>query len=404
MSAVRTLRVAGFVSRRTITRGNRGVALLTTLMMAAIFAELVFIPSLIQGATDHIEQVLRDHVTADITITPAEAELTIPDPDGLLAEVRVAPGVAAATATAPAGSQVSAGNRSGSWSVVAVDPASYSETFTTPQEMIEGTFLASGDADDIVLGLGIAGAGRTDRVTYAASLQSVHAGDEVTVTLTGGQTHRFRVRGIYDTGLSQANLRAFIPASTAERLVPSLRGVATAVFVNAQDLGDESEIIAGLEQSRPDLTYEPWQTFVSTVEDLTGSFDIIRSILNAASLLVAAIAVFIVTYVDLVTRRRTIGIERAIGISGGAIVLSYVLKAVVLAVIGVIAGAALFTYVAVPFVSEHPFAFPIGPVTLSVTAGEMRRSAVVLVGVAALGALAPAWRSVRLRILDAIWG
>jgi putative ABC transport system permease protein len=404
MSAVATLRVAGFVSRRTITRGNRGVALLTIVMMAVIFAELLFIPSLIQGATDHIEQVLRENVTADVAITPAQAELTIPDPDSLLEQARTTPGVLAATATTVAGSQVSAGNRSGSWSVVAVDPASYAETFATPQEMIEGTFLAPGDADDVVLGLGIAGADRTDTVTYPASLQSVHAGDEVTVTLVGGQTHRFRVRGIYDTGLSQANLRAFIPAATAERLVPALDGQATAVFVNAQDLGDEAEIIASLQQSRPDLTYEPWQTLTSTVEELTGSFDSIRSILNAVSLLVAAIAVFIVTYVDLVSKRRTIGIERAIGISGSAIVLSYVLKAVVFAIIGVIAGAALFTFVAVPIVNEHPFRFPIGPVTLSVTAGETRRAAVVLVVVAALGAMAPAWRSVRLRILDAIWG
>jgi len=84
-------------------------------------------------------------------------------------------------------------------------------------------------------------------------------------------------------------------------------------------------------------------------------------------LLVAAIAVFIVTYVDLVSRRRTIGIERAIGIGGGAIVLGYVLKAVVFAVVGVVVGGLLFVQVAVPVVAAHPFRFPIGPVSLSVT-------------------------------------
>lgn len=175
------------------------------------------------------------------------------------------------------------------------------------------------------------------------------------------------------------------------------------MFVKAESLGQEAEILTALEQGRPDLTYEPWQALTSTVKDLTGSFDSIRSILNAVSLLVAAIAVFIVTYVDLVSKRRTVGIERAIGITAGAIVLSYVFKAIAFAVVGVVVGAALFTFVAVPVVNAHPFQFPIGPVTLSVTAGEMRGGAAVLVVVAALGALAPAWRSVRLRILDAIW-
>ncbi len=404
MSAIGTLRVAGFVGRRTITRGNRGVIVLTTTLMAAVFAELLFIPSLILGATEHIEQQLRDNVTADITITPGGSQTTIPDAAGLLAQARATPSVAAATGTVLAGSQVSAGNRSGSWSVLAVDPASYVQTFATAREMIEGTFLAPGDTDQIVLGVGVAGAGRTDKATYTTSLQSVHAGDQVTVTLLGGESHPFTVKGVYDAQLVDPNQRAFITATAAETLLPQLTGQASAVFVTSEQPGEEDAVVAELQKSRPDLVYKPWQTLQSTVKDLTGSFDTIRSILNAVTLLVAAIAVFIITYIDLVNRRRTIGIERAIGISGLAIALSYVLKAIVFAVVGVVLGAVLFRFAAVPFVDRHPFQFPIGPVTLSVTGAEMRRGAAVLIGVAALGALAPAWRSVRLHIVDAIWG
>ena len=403
-AAVRALRVAGFVSGRTILRGNRGVAVLLTALMAAIFAEILFIPALIQGATDHIETVLRENVTGDVTVSPGEDAQAITDPDAIVAAARALPGVTAATATRLAGSQVSAGNRSGSWSVVAVDPESYAQTFATPDQMIEGTFLEAGDGDEIVLGVGVAGADRDDTVTFPASLQTVHAGDSVAVTLVGGATHTFTVKGVYDTGLSQANLRAFVPVAAADALVPPLAGTATGVFVDVAEPGTEDAVIEELRAVRPELTYEPWTALTATIEDLTGSFDTIRSILNAVSLLVAAIAVFIVTYVDLVSRRRTIGIERAIGIGGGAIVLGYVLKAVVFAVVGVAVGGLLFVQVAVPVVAAHPFRFPIGPVSLSVTADEMRRGAVVLVAVAALGALAPAWRSVRVRILDAIWG
>ena len=134
----------------------------------------------------------------------------------------------------------------------------------------------------------------------------------------------------------------------------------------------------------------------------TGSFDQIKSILNGVSLAVAAIAVFIVTYIDLVNRRRTIGIERAIGISGPAITISYVLKAIVFGILGVIGGAALFFGVAIPWVRHHPFMFSIGPVTLSPTSGELRNDAVILVVVACVGALVPAWRTVRTHLLEAI--
>jgi len=53
--------------------------------------------------------------------------------------------------------------------------------------MIEGTFLDPGVNDEIVLGIGIAGAGKTHASTYESSLQNVHVGDQVNVTLSGGE-------------------------------------------------------------------------------------------------------------------------------------------------------------------------------------------------------------------------
>ena len=84
--------------------------------------------------------------------------------------------------------------------------------------------------------------------------------------------------------------------------------------------------------------------------------------------------------------------------------ISYCLKAIAYAVIGIGVGALIFQAAVVPFVGHHPFQFPNGPVTLSPSAPEMRRDALILVIVAITAAFIPAWRSVRIRILDAIWG
>lgn len=126
--------------------------------------------------------------------------------------------------------------------------------------------------------------------------------------------------------------------------------------------------------------------------------------MRALSLLVAAITVFIITYVDLLNRRRQIGIERAIGITAGAMVGSYVIRTVVNAVIGTAIGLAVFVLVLSPVVDSHPFQFPNGPVTLAIDAGEAARNLVILVVAAVVSVLIPAIRAVRMRILDAIWG
>ena len=44
----------------------------------------------------------------------------------------------------------------------------------------------------------------------------------------------------------------------------------------------------------------------------------------------------------------------------------------------------------------------IGPVTFSVSSTELRSDAMILLAVAVIGALVPAWRAVRVRLLDAV--
>lgn len=404
MTAFSSIRVAVFLGWRAIVRGNRGTVALTVILMAAIFAELLFVPSLIEGATNQIELELRQTVTANIAVRPVGSELTIPHPAALAGIARKIPGVQAVTSTMLVGSQITHGNLSNSWPVVAIDPKSYAQTFTTPRSMIEGKFLDASASDEIVLGVGIAGAGRKQESTYYSSLENVHVGDRVTVTLRGGRTHVFRVQGIYRTNLTQANTTAFISAATAAKLDPPLMGVASAIYIRTDHLGDEQAIIDQIRHVRHDVLLQSWQTLAAAVKDITGSFNVIKSILNAVSLFVAAITVFIVTYVDLVNRRRTMGIERAIGVSGLAITASYEIKAVAFAVSGVIFGIAIYFGAAIPLVRRYPFQFPIGPVVISVTSQELQRDAVILVVVAVIGALVPAWHAVRSRLLDAIWG
>ena len=142
----------------------------------------------------------------------------------------------------------------------------------------------------------------------------------------------------------------------------------------------------------------------TTVKDQVATFKLISNILKIISLLIAAITIFTITYIDLVNKRRQIGIERAIGIRSAPIILSYVIKAWSYAIAGIGTGFVLFRYAITPVVQHHAFHFPNGPVTLATTWHEMSQDLIILIIVATLAALIPSIRSVRIRILDAIWG
>jgi putative ABC transport system permease protein len=401
---VKSLRVSFFLALRSVARSNYGIAAATTLMMLLIYVSLLFLPSLIQGAIDRVDDQLVDTLTSDIVITPADTGGSIDDVDAYLAQIRQTVGVEATTAVYHVGTQVGYGTNSGSWAVNAIDPDSYAQVFTTPANLFEGRALAEGDTGQILLGIGVAGANQTDIRGYRASLQTVHAGDQVSVTLTNGKPVTFTVAGVYENQFPQSDDGAYITMNEARQLLPGVAGHATAMYVRTTPKTDVGQVVSRLSALRPGMKFQTADDLGATVQDQVASYRLISDILKVVSLLMAGITIFTITYIDLVNKRRQIGIERAIGIKSGPIVFSYVIKAWAYALAGIGVGFLLFRYGVTRFVKHHPFHFPNGPVTLATTWGEMVRDLVILLAVATIAAIVPATRSVRIRILDAIWG
>ena len=401
---MRGLRVALFLAARSLARSNYGIAVATTVMMLLIYMSLLFLPSLIQGAINRVNAQLVNTLTSDIVITPAGRTASIDNVGPYLAQIRGTTGVKAATGVYRVGTQVSYGARSGSWPVEAIDPVSYRAVFTTLDNIVEGRALTPQDTNQVLLGIGIAGAGETDVRGYRASLQTVHSGARVSVTLVNGRSVTLTVMGIYNNQFPQSDSDAYLTMTEADRLLPASRDRATAIYVRTRSGVDVSREVSRLASLRSGMNFQTSADLGAAVQDQTAAFRLISNILKIVSLLTAAITIFTITYIDLVNKRRQIGIERAIGIKSRAIVFSYVLKAWAYALAGVGTGFVLFRYAVTPVVASHPFHFPNGPVTLATTWNEMIRDLIILIVVATLAALAPAIRSVRIRILDAIWG
>ena len=400
---MRSVRVGLFLGARALLRGNRGVAVLTTLMMLLIYASLLFLPSLIQGAVNRVNGQLVNTLTSDIVITPGSRGTTIDGVDAYLSQIRGTAGVAQATQVYRVGSQISYGAGSGSWPVLAIDPSTYAQVFTTPQNLFAGEFLSQQAPDQVFMGIGIAGAGQTRIRGYRTTLKSVEVGSQVSIALNNGRSYGFNVLGIYDNQFPLSDGDAFLSMTQAQQLLPGIADQATAIYVKTQPGAGVDQVVNRLGGVRGGMTFETSADLGATVEDQVATFTLISDILKVVSLLTAAITIFMVTYVDLISRRRQIGVERAIGITSTAVVISYLLKALAYAVAGVVSGLVVFQYVITPIVQRHPFQFPNGPVTLATTWEEMVGDLLILAAVAAAAALIPSIRSTHLRLLDAIW-
>ena len=140
------------------------------------------------------------------------------------------------------------------------------------------------------------------------------------------------------------------------------------------------------------------------MDTITGSFQSLNAIMLIVGIIIAAVTIFIVIYVDIINKRRQIGIQRAIGVKPRVIVFSYVLLALFYAVCGIAVGLAIFLGGLVPYVVAHPFSLPIADVTLNISWWELLFRAEVVLVVAIISGAIPAIMASRMKMLEAILG
>ena len=399
-----SLKVATFLALKSLTRGNWRVLTLTIAMLILVYLNLIFVPALIDGVVHSVDNKTKNFLSGDIVVQSNDEIPVIPNAEELVSRIESIEGVAAACARSNLGTEIRYQGEHTTSVVYAIDPVQDSKVFQISEKIIEGSYLDPEDTDEVLLGLQIAGSNREDLEFYASSLRTVRAGDRVTIYYVTGQQKEYKVKGIFYTELIQSDIRAYITQKEANSIYPVINGNAMSIHVKLKPNAKPDLVMKDIEGLRPgEFRFQTWKDSLGLLKSLTKSFDQIIAILRTTALIVAAITIFIVTYVDLANKRRQIGIERAIGLTSASIVISYIIRAVLYAIFGILAAALIYVYVVVPIEARYPFHFPFGDVFLPVSVPILASSAAILCAVAIVSAFIPAWQTVRTKIIDAIW-
>jgi putative ABC transport system permease protein len=406
-----TLRVATFIAIKSMTKGNIRVQILTVAMLALVFLNLIFAPAVLAGAVETINNKTINTITGDIVIQAVGEYPFIGNASDLISKIETVKGVAAACARNDLSADLEYSGERAVSDVYAIDPDQDNKVFQISNYMVEGSYLDPEDTDQILMGIQIAGNGRENLELYSSSLKSVYAGDQVLVSYVNGVQKQYTVKGIFYTQLSVGDTRCYITEKEFASISPLMQDKASTINVRTEHGVNPESIIPAITRSSIEQTqdvgtglkFQTWQEAGGLLKGWTGSLYEILAIVRATAFIVAAITVFTITYIDLAQKRRQIGIQRAIGITEASIVLSYTLRAIVYALVGIFAAALIFTYIIVPVEAKVPFHFPFGDVFLPVNSWSIVSVAAILYGVALISALIPAWQAMRIKIIDAIW-
>jgi putative ABC transport system permease protein len=394
-------RVSFFLASRSITRGNKGITIFTVFVLTLIFVQLVLFSTILAGVTAQFNKLLVDFQTGDVVIEPRAEQRYIEDASSLQKKIESLPEVTGTSARLKSSGSFRYKEKEIGATVYGVNPTE--ESFVTGLEgaMVSGEFLSKPDRGEVILGREVSGG--FGALMGSRSLGGVEVGDTVEVTIQG-RTKEFRVKGIYSTLFFMIDAGAYITRADMEEMLGiQNRNLAQEIAVRTVPGTDEASTREKLLSLGIGENVRTWREFAGILSLIENTLGMVRNIMNLIGLLIAFVIIFVVIYVNIVNKKRQIGVQKAIGIEQNVIIVSFVLQAMLYAGAGVIFGYILMNYGIVPYTVSHPLEVPAGAISLELDSFEALSRAVLLFMASVIASVIPAYNLANKNLLELIW-
>ena len=396
--------VSFFLAARAIRRGSRWTLALTILVIALVVILMNFMTMIVGGVVQVYNQQMIDYQYSHLTIEPREKELFITGSDDLVDRLKRVPGVTGVSSRISVGTTIT-NPRNGKFqskSLTAFDPGDEKTVTRYHQALLEGDFLSPGDTDQILIGSLLAG--DTDETKdKVPSLGGARVGDLLEVTYSNGVLKTYRVKGIFETDGVLIDTAAFV---TREEMDAVMRtgDRATEILVRGGDVGDAGQLKIACMQFGVQEQIKTWEEKGKGIlGDAIGSFNLLTSIMTVVCLIVASVIVFIITFINIVNRRKQVAVLKAIGVQRRIVIGSYLLQTVFLCAAGAVAGVLMLSGIALGL-SANPIRFPMGFISPVPDIGGIVVSVTCLFLISLISGYIPAWYVAKEEILIAMRG
>jgi putative ABC transport system permease protein len=397
-------RVSLYLAVRAIRRGNRSTLLLTILIIALVVVLMNFLGMIIGGVVTLYNDQMIDYQYGHVSVEPRDKEPVITNAGGLVKRLQGIPGVTGVTARMSTGTTIT-NTKNGKFqtkSLVAFDPVDEQGVTRYQQMIVDGDYLSRGDTDQILIGTLLAG-NEDESQDKLPSLGGVKVGDRVQVAYSNGVVKTYRVKGIYETLGALIDSGAFVTRDEMDSVM-STENQATEILIRGTSSDDAPALKYKIMSYGVEEKVKTWsEKGKGILGDAISSLNLVKNIMTLVSLVVASIVVFIVTYINIINRKKQIGILKAIGIRKQIIVGSYLIQVLFQCACGIVAGILLLNGIRY-ILTVNRIRFPMGDLTPVIDYGALATSLVLLCLVSLVSAYIPARQVADQEILDAMRG
>ncbi|HEY0908576.1 MAG TPA: FtsX-like permease family protein [Candidatus Paceibacterota bacterium] len=409
------IRIGFFLALRQVLRASKWTTGLIIFVMTLTFLNLTVVSGILVGLIEGSVEANKTYYTSDVIISVLPKKDYIEQSPKVISIISALPEIEAYSARYIQGGTIEANYKTASkaediesagGSFVGINPVMERETTGMERFVVEGSFLTPTDYDQVLVGANFLKKYLPIESPGFTTLSNVNIGDKIRVKVNG-ITREVTVKGIVKSKVDELSFRIFFVDSQLRGLIGRDDYNVDEISIKLKPGADATVVRDALLRSGLG-DYAKVQTFEDAqpkfLKDIKATFALLGNMLSSIGLTVASITIFIVIFINAITRRKFIGILKGIGISGVAIEVSYIFQSFFYAISGSAIGLVALYLVLQPFIAAHPIDFPFSDGILVAPLGSTLFRVALLIITTIIAGYIPARMIVRKNTLDSILG
>jgi ABC-type lipoprotein release transport system permease subunit len=409
------IRIGWFLAYRQIKRANKWTTILIVGVMVLTFLNLVVVSGILVGLIQGSVDAQKKYYTGDFIISKLEKKDYIEKSNDIIETLKNTPEVEKFSARYIEGGSVEVNYKtkaretdeeSTGATFAGIDPLAEESLTNVSKFIVEGEYLLPDDYDKVLVGSFFIKKYTPIEAPGFTALTNIYPGAKIKITI-GDVTREVTVKGILKSKIDEVSAKIFMVDSQFRNMIGRTDQNVDDIAIRLKE-GTDPKQFKDWMQKNGFAQYAKLQTFEDAqpkfLKDIQATFAMLGNAIGSIGLAVASITIFIVIFINAITRRKYIGIMKGIGINGKVIEISYIFQSIFYAFLGSAIGMIIVYTLLVPFFDAHPLNFPFSDgILVASLSGTLFRVGLLMIATLLAGYI-PARMIVRKNTLDAILG
>lgn len=409
------IRIGLYLAIRQLRRSSLWTTSLIIFVMVLTFLNLVVVSGILVGLIQGAVEAARTQYTSDVIISTLADKKYIENSPNIIAILNSLPQVESLSSRYQEGVIVEANYKTrkendkpnvASAQIVGINPAMENAVTGLSKSVAVGSYITPDDFDRVLIGQYLLKQYVPVDSPGFAALDNVYIGTKIRVKI-GEVTREVTVKGILISKVDEVTRNIYMVDSELRSLINRTDANVDQIAVKLKTNSDPI-VVKNILKQRGVEQFAKVQTYADAqpqfLKDIIATFGMLGNVFSSIGLVVSSITIFIVIFINALTRRKFIGILKGIGISGQAIEISYLFQSLFYAIIGSTIGLLLLYGFLSPFITAHPINFPFSDGILVAPLNTTLFRVGLLILSTLIAGYVPARMIVRRNTLDSILG